>query len=136
MITNRRLKSALAGLLAAAAAPASAQTPLELEYEEAQRLLNAAIADAVGAAVAETPLPETAFFNPLRPGADFSIIADPVDQLEIKGAAGAGNDAGRAAGRDQAAGPYAAAYDAPGADTARKVTSAVAHKVRSPSFSP
>ena len=107
-----------------------------MEYEEAQKLLNAVIADAVGAAVAETPLPETAFFNPLRFGADFSIIADPADQLEIKGAAGAENDAGRAAGRDQAAGPYAAAYDAPGADTARKVTSAVAHKVRSPSFSP
>lgn len=93
MTRNLRLKSALAGLAAAAAAPASAQTPLEVEYEEAQRLLNAAIAEAAGAVAVGAVLPEASFFNPLRAEADFSIVADPADQLEIKGVAGAEGEA-------------------------------------------
>ena len=95
MIRNWRLKSALAGLAAIAAAPASAQTPLDVEYEEAQRLLNAAIAEAAGAVGVGAVLPEAAFFNPLRAGTDFSIIPDPADPLEIKG------EAAKATERDQ-----------------------------------
>ena len=106
MNRNRKLTSAVAALLSVAAAPAFAQTPLEAEYEEAQRLLNAAIVDAVGAVAAsaalpDLALPDTAFFNPLRVSADYSVVAD--EQLEIKTVAEADEAAAPATFRDAGA---------------------------------
>ena len=78
-------KIAFIAALTAIALPANAQTPLELEYEAAQKALNAAIKETVGSIEATTVLPISAFENPLSAeGGPLAVVATQT-RLEIKG---------------------------------------------------
>lgn len=85
MINGWKVKSLAAAALTLAALPAHAQTPLEIEYEEAQKLLNMALQEAAGSFDAMTVLPKASFENPFRAGVNVSAIVNPQNQLEIKG---------------------------------------------------
>lgn len=85
MIKNWKLKSAITGIFALAVMPAHAQAPLELEYQQTQQMLNAAIKGAVGSFDAMLILPQAAFENPLQVRADLSGVVAPESRLEIKG---------------------------------------------------
>ena len=86
-------KLAFIAALTAFALPASAQTPLELEYEVAQRALNAAIKETVGSLDATTVLPTDAFENPLSLRGSQLAVAASETRLEIKGYSPTGESA-------------------------------------------